>query len=65
MIQFSERIEKTLEPHGVLSDSLNRDVLKLLLEAYCQGMRDWATKGADLNLDVATAQVVKRRGPLP
>lgn len=64
-MQFAERIEKTLEPHGVLSDSLNRDVLKLLLEAYCHGMRDWATKGADLDLEETVARVMKKRVAIP
>lgn len=65
MIQFNERVEKLLEPHGVASDRLNRDVMKLVTEAYCEGMRDWAVKGHDLELEAAIAQVVKRRGPLP
>lgn len=65
MIQFHERIEKLLEPHGVASDQLNRAVEKLVVEVYCEGMRDWATKGQDLELESAIVQVVKRKGPIP
>lgn len=65
MIQFNERVEKCLEPHGVAADRLNRDVTKLVTEAYIEGLRDWALKGLDLELESAIAQVIKRRGPIP